>query len=110
MLLQKAVLTQFALVFGFTTLHSFAQTGVGSLSGQVLDSAGGAVPKAAVSIRQDATGREQKTETSEAGLYAFPSLEVGEYTLSVELRGFKRLSGSHSSATRLIPSISRTLL
>ena len=92
MLLHTNRALRLAFIVAFAALQSFAQPGVGSLSGQILDSGGGIIPNAAITIRQDATGREQKTVSSEAGLYAFPSLEVGEYTVTVEVPGFKRLS------------------
>jgi hypothetical protein len=67
-----------------------AQTGVGSLSGQVLDPGGSVVPGAAVNLRNDATGVEAHTITSDAGVYSFPTLDIGTYSLSVEAKGFKR--------------------
>src|SRR5437588_8166665 len=72
----------------------FAQTGVGSLAGQVVDPAGAAVPGAAVVIHHDDTGRELKTVSSDAGIYTFPTLDVGPYTITAEARGFKKLSRS----------------
>ena len=67
-----------------------AQTGVGSLSGQVLDPAGAVVPGAAVVIKSDATARELRTITSDAGLYTFPTLDIGSYVVTAEASGFKR--------------------
>jgi len=68
-----------------------AQTGVGSLAGVVVDSVGAVVPGAAVTIRHDATGREIRTVSSDAGVYAFPTLDVGSYTVTAEAKGFKKL-------------------
>ena len=83
--------TKLVVVSSLAAFSCFAQSGGGgSLSGQIVDSAGAAVPNAAVMIRQDLTGREQKTVSSEAGLYAFPSLDVGEYTVTVEMREIGR--------------------
>lgn len=67
-----------------------AQTGVGSLSGQVLDPGGSAVPGAAVHLRNEDTGVELHTVTSDAGVYAFPTLDIGTYTVTVEMKGFKK--------------------
>jgi Carboxypeptidase regulatory-like domain len=40
------------------------------------------------------TGRTYETVSSEAGLYAFPNLEVGPYIATVEQPGFKKLERS----------------
>src|SRR5262245_14836929 len=66
--------------------------GVGSLGGQILDPAGAIVPGAGIHLKHDATGRDLETVSSDAGIYAFPSLDVGAYTITVEARGFKRLT------------------
>ena len=39
--------------------------------------------------REGATGTPQSTTTDEHGVYAFPNLEPGNYTLSISLTGFK---------------------
>lgn len=80
------------LVFAGASLLS--QTGAGSLGGQLLDPAGAVVPAALITIRNDDTGRELKTVSSDAGVYTFPTLDVGPYSLTVEAVGFKKVSRS----------------
>src|SRR5581483_562245 len=70
----------------------FSQNSAGSLSGTVTDANGGAIKGAKVVAHQDATGREFTTVSTGEGLYAFPNLDVGVYTLVVEQSGFKRLT------------------
>ena len=67
----------------------FAQTSTTALSGTVYDSSGAVVAGAAVTFVNDATGVALKQNTNNAGLYSFPSIPVGTYTLTVELTGFK---------------------
>src|SRR5688572_20148054 len=79
------------LVCGFIPA-AFAQLSGGSLSGTVTDPSGAAVGGATVAVTHVTTGRQLQTVTTDAGLYAFPNLDVGGYTLTVEKPGFKRLS------------------
>lgn len=70
----------------------YAQTNTGSMGGTVTDPGGALIPEAKVSARHEATGQEFHTVTSEAGIYSFPSLPVGAYTVTVEKPGFKKLT------------------
>jgi hypothetical protein len=70
----------------------WAQSATGSLAGLVSDPNGAAVPGASLSIKNDRTGVEIKTNTSDAGLYVFPSLATGVYTITVEKTGFRRVT------------------
>lgn len=66
-----------------------AQTGNASLQGAVRDPSGAMVAGAGVTLEQTATGRQYKTKTTGAGLYAFPSIAPGDYSLSVEAPGME---------------------
>src|SRR6266478_4894739 len=68
----------------------FAQTGTSSITGSVRDPTGAAVPGASVTATNDATGLNQTQVTTDSGLYAFPSVAVGTYTITVEKQGFKK--------------------
>jgi hypothetical protein len=67
-----------------------AQTVGGTLRGTVKDTTGGVVPGATVIAQNESTGVKTDTITSSAGLFTFPNLLVGSYTVSVELPGFKK--------------------
>jgi hypothetical protein len=73
-------------------IPAFAQSSTGSLTGTVTDPNGQAVADARVVAKHVSTGRELEAVTSSAGLYTFPSLEVGSYTLAVTANGFKQLT------------------
>ncbi len=72
----------------------FAQSDTGALSGTVYDPNGAVVPNAKILIKHDQTGRQMETASSEAGLYIFPNLTTGPYTVTVEQPGFKKLNRS----------------
>ena len=67
----------------------WAQTNTSRISGTVTDSNGAVIAGAKVTAKNDATGVAQTQSTTEAGLYSFPSLPVGGYTITVEMSGFK---------------------
>ncbi|SEC09291.1 TonB-dependent receptor [Terriglobus roseus] len=77
-----------ALALAACTLP-FAQAQVaGELRGRVLDVTGAAVAGAHVTLTQTATGIRQSATSSADGLYDFPQLVSGTYSLHVESPGF----------------------
>ena len=66
---------------------ALAQTS--TISGTVYDPSGAVVGGAEVTAVNDATGVAFKQMTNEVGLYSFPSIGVGNYTITAELQGFK---------------------
>jgi hypothetical protein len=66
-----------------------AQSGLGSITGSVHDSSGGTVAGASVRLRETATQVTRTTATNESGLFTFPSVVVGTYTVSITRAGFK---------------------
>jgi Carboxypeptidase regulatory-like domain/TonB dependent receptor len=61
----------------------------GSLSGRVTDQNRAVVSGASVLVRNLATGVEQSAQTSRAGLYRFPALMPGTYSIAATLKGFR---------------------
>jgi hypothetical protein len=76
------------LVLGFA-LSCAAQTSTSLLSGTVFDNSGAVVTGAIVTVLNEATGAELRQLSNSSGLYAFPSMPVGIYTIAVEVPGFK---------------------
>jgi Carboxypeptidase regulatory-like domain len=65
----------------------FAQTGTGTVSGQVTDPSGAAIPAATVTL----TGPNHKThvaQTGEQGRYEFKGLAPGAYSVAISTQGF----------------------
>jgi hypothetical protein len=68
------------------------QTATGSLGGAITDPNGASVPGTKVVATHVESGRKAETLSSEGGLYVFPSLAIGNYTVSFEKSGFKKLN------------------
>jgi carboxypeptidase family protein len=64
------------------------QTFRGTILGTVTDVNGAAIPEAAVTARNFATGLERATVTDSAGNYAIPELPVGAYEVTVTKTNF----------------------
>src|SRR5271156_2281231 len=62
---------------------------MGALGGRVTDQSGAFVPGAAVVVRNLATGVNQSAETNHVGLYRFPVLIPGSYSITASLKGFR---------------------
>src|SRR5215471_1453403 len=75
-----------ALSFACTLL---AQSN-GSLTGTVKDTRGGVVPGAQVTASSDASGVRQTNKTNDAGIFVFPELPPGTYSVTAEMQGFKK--------------------
>ncbi len=60
-----------------------------SIQGVVQDTGGGVVPGATVTAINEATAGKSTVVTSANGTFTIPALNVGSYTVTVELQGFK---------------------
>lgn len=60
------------------------------VTGSVTDPTGAVIPGATVTLINNATGDTKNTTTNSAGLYNFPGLNHGTYTLKVQAQGFKQ--------------------
>ncbi len=60
-----------------------------TLQGTVTDPNGGTIPSAKVVATNEATGVKLETRTDGAGLYLFPPLSIGAYTLEISAAGFQ---------------------
>jgi carboxypeptidase family protein len=64
-------------------------SGTGSIKGTVTDGHGAVIPGAHVLAIEEATGNSAETTTNADGLYRFPMVERGFYSLIIEAQGFK---------------------
>jgi len=78
----------FALVFGATGA-TMAQTATGQITGVVKDANSAVLAKARVKVSSALTGLTRETTTNEEGVYVFPLLPVGDYSVTVEHQGFR---------------------
>src|SRR5262245_7349851 len=79
------------LMLSLLGLSAWAQQETGSITGQVTDPTGAAVPGAQVTIKNRATGAEFAPLTDAAGFYRAPQLPPGVYDISVAATGFSTL-------------------
>lgn len=77
-----------AICIGMLFSSVFAQT-LGDVSGEVRDPAGASVVNATATLTNAATNATRRTVSNESGVYNFPALQPGTYTLRVEAKGFK---------------------
>jgi len=68
-----------------------AQTGQGDIVGMVSDTSSAVVPSAAVRAKNTATGFTYSSITNADGLYRLTYVNPGQYEISFEAQGFKRL-------------------
>src|SRR5215472_6711241 len=74
-----------ALCLGITAA---AQTVRGAISGSVADPTGALIPNATVTATEQGTGGKTVTHTTGAGVYHFPDLPIGTYTVTATAQGF----------------------
>src|SRR5262245_6797384 len=87
---RSRVLCLFALSFFAFAATAFGQNTSGSITGVVQDATKAVIPGAQVAlINQDQGVTVQQTVTNEAGIYVFSALAAANYTVTVELPGFK---------------------
>ncbi|HYP26615.1 MAG TPA: TonB-dependent receptor [Blastocatellia bacterium] len=67
-----------------------SQTGTSSVTGQVLDPQGQAIPGALVSLTNAKTGAVRTQTTGERGTFFFDLIPPGSYLLETEAQGFKK--------------------
>ncbi len=66
-----------------------AQTTSTEVLGTVSDTTGAVVPGAKVNLLRIQTGERRTAVTDGSGNYSFPLIEIGDYTVSIEMQGFK---------------------
>jgi hypothetical protein len=83
---------------------AFAQQTLGAIVGNVSDTQGAALPGVKVTAVEEGTHLTRTTESTSAGLYAFPNLPIGTYTVSFEHEGFtqERYPGIAVQADRTV--------
>ena len=94
------------ILAGFLTPRGFAQSDNSSLSGSVTDASGALLPKAKVTIHNNANGSERVLETNDSGNFTAPDIQAGNYTLRIEAAGFRSVTLNNVNVD---PSIGRHL-
>jgi hypothetical protein len=71
-----------------------AQVSTGSIAGLITDESHAVVPSVAVSLVSQGTGVQRSARTDAAGIFVFPIVAPGLYTLRAELQGFRTYEAS----------------
>ncbi|MDX2043680.1 MAG: TonB-dependent receptor [Acidobacteriota bacterium] len=79
-----------ALFLAMATI-GFAQTYTATVTGNVTDQQGAAVANAKVTASNQGTKLDYTATTSDTGVYTIPFLPVGNYVITVEASGFKKI-------------------
>jgi hypothetical protein len=93
-------------VIALTVLCAFtfsltAQSDLGTINGIVKDQSGAVVPNATVTVKNEATGTERRTTSSDAGVYTVSNIPAGNYSIIVTAAGFKKFD---TTSNKLDPS------
>jgi len=73
----------------FAAIFAQAQTNQGQIAGNVLDASGAAVAGATVTAKGEANGSTYTTKSTSSGNYRFASIQLGLYTITTNVTGFK---------------------
>ncbi len=73
------------------SLPGFSQQGRGTILGTVTDGSGAAIAGAKIRVFNTATNAGIETTSTTDGLYQAPNLAVGDYTVTVEKTGFRKV-------------------
>lgn len=74
-----------------------------SISGTVIDPAGGVLPGATVVVTEVASGTTYETVSNRTGTFSVPALNPGTYRVTVSLTGFKTSVTTTSGFSRASP-------
>lgn len=77
-------------LLGFAALAP-AQIGTATITGRVTDPSGAVVPNVAVTVVQTDTNFQSSTVTNAEGLFRVQSLQPGQYRITFEAGGFRRM-------------------
>lgn len=89
-LCKTLIVTFLALLFSAPA--AWSQGNQGTLEGTVVDPSGAGVPGAKLTVTNEATGIKFFAATDSNGLFTFPVLPVGTYTIEVEQSGFTKFT------------------
>jgi hypothetical protein len=91
-ILRKLLFASLALLLTLgAASRAFAQS-TGSIRGTVNDPSGAAIAKAAVTVTDTSTGLSRDTVTNDSGIFVYPDLPIGNYTLKISAAGFETMN------------------
>jgi hypothetical protein len=82
-------------IFSFAAKGNAQLAGTGSIQGSITDATGAVVQNATVTATNTATQVKKVAVTGGSGLYSFPNMDIGTYTVDVAVQGFEHYSQSN---------------
>jgi len=83
------------VIFSFAAKGNAQLAGTGSIQGSIADATGAIIQNATVTVTNAATQVKHTAVTGGNGLYSFPNLDIGTYTVDVAAQGFEHYSQSN---------------
>ena len=89
----------FAFVFSGQIVSNFAQSQAldGQIEGIVVDTNSAAIPNAAITVTNVQTGATRSATSNGSGIFRFPILSLGEYSVAARASGILASGGSGTS-------------
>ncbi len=78
-------------------MPAIAQVDQGTITGTVSDTSGAVIPGAQVTLISNDTGFTVNATSDASGIYTFPPVKIGHYTIKASAPGFKTTSQEHVS-------------
>src|SRR5579864_7361326 len=88
-----------AVILTFFVVAGARAQSTGSMTGTVSDPSGAAVPEATVTVTNTGTTQTRTVQTNTSGVFSFPELPIGSYTMQISKTGFQT---QKRSATELL--------
>ena len=85
---KSAYLFMVLILAMFAVVRASGQS-TGAISGTVSDPTGAAVSEASVTVKNVATGQSRSVQTNTSGVFLFPDLPIGSYTMEITKAGFE---------------------
>lgn len=79
------------LFFAAASYSALGQSTSGSITGTVKDASGAVVPGANIALISRADNSSQQAITNEEGVFIYPQVRPGNYTITVEKEGFQKI-------------------
>jgi len=100
-----------AALFVLFVTAAYAQgTATSSITGVVVDGTGGVIPGATILVKSDSTGTEFSAVSNSSGAFTVPAVNVGTYTVTVTLQGFKQSVLKGVTVSAGVPATVRAVL
>ena len=86
----KRIVAAVSLWFVFAPVSGLAQTSFGTITGIIRDASGAVLPNVNITATNEQTGLSRQATTDANGAYTVPSLPPAIYTITAELKDFKK--------------------